>query len=367
MEIRWCPAERLGDLQAFIDAYWKKGHILGRDAELLLWQHPPRGDGTLPVLTAFDPAGDIRGILGIIPVPFCAHGERHPGSWLTTWVVMPEERNTHLGLALLRDAMDQTPGLVGTLGGNAITMRILRALRYHADDSVPRWVRPLDLAAFESLIAAAGLDAPQEAWEAWGSAAGAPVPAAGGFEVAGWSEDVAASWDDAWRSRFASKIVGTWRDAEYLRWRYVEHPRFRYEVRFARRPGGPIEGLLVFRLQRVQDRDEGIVRIVELLGEPAAADELVASVLAETDDGATAFADFYCTSPRFAAPFERAGFVREPVAGLTLPALFQPLDARRTALTAAFWAADDVAGGTEVFAGGDVYFTRSDCDQDRPN
>ena len=356
--VRWCPVDRLGELQRFIDEQWGRGHVLARDAELLRWQHPRPDPGELSVLIADGDGGEIAGILGIIPAGFCEHGTRRAGAWLTTWVVRPEERQRQLGLVLLRHVIDTTDGLVATLGGNKLTMGMLRALRFHVRDAVPRWVRPVSASALESLLHAAGATVP-----AVPPVDGEPPRASPGVEAVPFSDELAPAWDAAWSERFAPGLVGTWRDAAYLRWRYAEHPRFDYHVSLARADGGEVRGLLVSRPQRVRDRDEEVVRVVELLGDPDAQAALIVALLDRVDGERTAFIDFYCTSGRFAATLERFGFAPEDPAA-PLPSLFQPLDPRRARLTGAFGAAGRDA---DLFAGEDVYFTRSDGDQDRPN
>lgn len=350
--IGWCPLGRLGELQAFIDEHWKRGHVLSRDAELLRWQHPRDDPDELSVLVAADDDGRMQGILGIIPVPYCRHGARGDGAWLTTWVVTEAARRSQLGLALLRHAMDG-PDFVGTIGGNETTMRLLRALRFATRPAVPRWVRIGEPAALAALLGEAGKRLPASA-----PATGPPR----GVDVQPWSPELAAAWDRTWRERLAPGLVGTWHDSEYLRWRYLDHPRFRYALRVAVDAGGSVSALLVWRRQTIQDRDQDVVRILELLGDPVAANALAADLVHETVSERTAFLDFYCTSAEFAAPLAAAGFVPEDQLGARLPAVFQPLDPRRTALTAAFWAPDGHA-----FEGAATYFTRSDCDQDRPN
>lgn len=358
-DIGWCPARRLDELQGFIDEEWSRGHVLATDAELLRWQHPRPDPDELSVLIADGDDGAIAGILGIIPAPFCERGERREGAWLTTWVVRPAERSRLLGVALLRHAIDHTDGLVATTGGNRTTMRILRTQRFHLVDAIPRWVRPVSAPALERLMLAAGSTA-----LAFAPARGpAPaVPLVSDVRVAALGDEVAAAWDEAWR-RLAPGLVGTWRDAAYLRWRYLQHPSFDYTVSVALDPGGEALALLVARRQPVRDRDEEVVRIVELLGDPGAQRTLVADMLATVDPDQTAFVDFYCTSAPFAAALQEAGFHREnPEA--PFPSLFQPLDARRASLTGAFAASGRDAS---LFTGDDVYFTRSDGDQDRPN
>jgi len=81
-----------------------------------------------------------------------------------------------------------------------------------------------------------------------------------------------------------------------------------------------------------------------------------------------AFADFFCTSKRFATPLEDCGFVREDEMLAPLPHLFQPLDFQRTFFNGAFWVNPKIASDRKkFFRDGNLYVTKSDSDQDRPN
>jgi hypothetical protein len=358
----WCPVERIDELQAFIDRHWKAGHVLSRDRELLRWQHPHPSDDRLSVLVADGPEGGIVGILGIIPAGFCARGERLGASWLTTWVVRPEARGDQVGLRLLTRVMAETDGLVATLGGNETTMRILRSLRFHTIASVPRWVRPGSLDALDALLGAAGQPDRAAYWRGWRPPRSQARAAAGGVRIVPWSED-GERWDRLW-ARLSRDLVGTWRDADYLRWRYLAHPRFEYQVRLAERDG-EVVALLAYRRQPVSGVDADVVRVLEAIGDEDAVARLAAEAVDAVSDDRLALIDFYCTGARFGAALERVGFTPEP-AESALPSLFAPLDARRARLTGAFWSA--AGGGADaLFAGPDTYFTRSDCDQDRPN
>ncbi|MDQ3065747.1 MAG: GNAT family N-acetyltransferase, partial [Actinomycetota bacterium] len=97
VEIDWWPAAKIGELQAFIDAEWKRGHVLATDEDLLRWQHP-RDDDCLSVVAA-TADGEIVGILGVIPADLCVRGARASGGWLTTWAVVPAFRKHRVGLA----------------------------------------------------------------------------------------------------------------------------------------------------------------------------------------------------------------------------------------------------------------------------
>jgi hypothetical protein len=368
-EVDWCRTEEVTELRGYIDTYWRKGHVLAADEHLLRWQYrDPKADNRLSVLVARAPEG-ILGFLGVIPFDLCVRGERLPAVWLATWHALPAARDEQVGLVLLRQVLQGPWAMVGCMGFNDTTQRILGALRFDVRNPVSRWVRAGSAAALGRLLAAD----PEQRFGGMAphliSKAVDPVDT-WTVEVTPWSTEIEAAWDDVWTRRFASGIVGTWRDSAYLRWRYLDHPRFRYTVRVARaRGGGEPLGFAVFRTERVRERDELVVRLVELLAVEAEAGRALASDVVRAADGTgAAFSDFYCTSPTFARALEEVGFVAEEELDLPLPGLFQPLDFGRAGLRGAFWIQSSIArSSTEFFQVPELYFTRADGDQDRPN
>jgi hypothetical protein len=324
--------------------------VLATDEQLLRWQHP-RSDHELSFVGA-TASGELVGILGVIPVTVGVHGQRQGGAWLTTWLARPDARSSGVGLRLL-ELVFAEHDFVGTIGGNATTTRILGALRFHVLPSIPRWIRPVGRAGLETLL---GDDARTVAISA--------VPSSHEFEARDWGADVAVRWDALWADRLAPTLVGTWRDARYVTRRYAEHPRFRYTIRVALDDGGAATALVVHRTEQVRGADAAVVRVVEALGEREPLASLLAGVVAGAHEQGAAFADFYCTTDRFAGALEAAGFATEAQLGTSFPSRFQPLDAGSRPLAAAFRLAGKEAG--DPLAGADVYFTRSDCDQDRP-
>lgn len=350
-EIRWWPEARVAELQAFIDAEWKPGHVLATDEDLLRWQHPRAGDELSVVAATADDR--LVGILGVIPADFCVHGRRGSAAWLTTWVVVSDWRNRQIGLRLLEIVLAEHD-VVGTVGGNDTTMRILGALHFHLWRSVPRWVLPL---AEEGCARLVGENAARALRQA-------AMPSVTGV-VSDWSRETDEAWDRVWRERFAPQLVGTWRDATYIRRRYVEHPRFTYRVRIAPGDDGLPAALLVHRVEAVSGADATVIRVVEALGEREPLARLVFHLVRDGRESGAAFADFYCTSDGFAAGLEQAGFVAETGLPVAFPSRFQPLDHAPRGLTAAVRSMRDQSA--DVFDAGDVYLTRSDGDQDRPN
>ena len=313
MKVDWAAAEEAPLVQELVDRHWKRGHVLARDERLLRWQYRvPEDEDRLSVLVARDQDRPV-GFLGVIRTPFCRRGETVRGGWLATWTVAEEARATQAGLALLLAALQELD-VVGCLGFNEQAEAIYRRLGFEVRTPLPRVVALQPRGA-----PAAALD-----WDA-------------------------RAWEERWRVELAPSFVGTPRDAAFIRWRYLEHPSYRYVVRLAE----DARALVVHRVQEVEGRR--VVRFVEALGDVAAATALVGLALHEAE-GAW-LADFTCVDEAHAEPFVRAGFVPETTLPELPPDRFQPLGRSPRGLGAAFHGVD-LAG---------LYATRADGDQDRPS
>ena len=164
--------------------------------------------------------------------------------------------------------------------------------------------------------------------------------------------------------------MGAHRDAAYLTWRYLSHPRFHYRLCCAQRESdGAVEGIAVWRIEQVRDRPTRVLRIVEFLGSTEAEAVLVRAVLDAARDAGAALADFYCASARVARPLAQVGFQPAPTDsghGL-LPSRFQPLESQYFPMTTLVRLPGAWRGRLQqLLDDGRLYITKSDGDQDRP-
>lgn len=315
IEIDWLPAERIPELQEFVDRRWRRGHVFAGDEELLRWQHRRRSeDGRLAVLVA-EEGGAFVGMLGFVEFDACLGDERASGGWMTNWLVVPEARGRGLGMALVERALGGEYEFVGALDANDATRHVLGAHGF-AERMMTRWVRVFDAEGLRELL---GSDRRLEA---------RPI------------SDLRPS---------AGPPLGGCRDESFLRWRYDEHPRFRYEILRG-------SGFAAYRIEQVRDSPARVMRIVDFLG----GSELAEALAEAAERERVVFADFSCTAAPFGAELERAGFERDE----RLPRRFQPLDFSDRPPVCCFWAAARLAVD---FASDDLYVTRADSDLDRPN
>jgi hypothetical protein len=358
MQIDWLPADRIEEAQTFIDAHWRRDHRLAHDAGLLSWQHRFFGDSERLAVLVARAGGDIVGALGVIFVPFCIYGRRSLGSWLTTWIATPAAREHQAGLRLLRHALDEQLGFVGTTGANQTALRIYRALGFSIRMSIPRWVRVTSDEALATMLG--HCESPYREPTAM-------PPSTDSLRVLPWSETDAARWDALWERRLAPRLVGTWRDAAYLRWRYLEHPSFTYQVRVAEAADSSLRGAAVHRIAQVDGAPGKVVRIVELHGDTEAMTALAADVVSAAARAGASFAEFYCSAGAVSGPLRACGFSEEPEPSHALPPLIEPLNLELSPLlSGAFHVPDGLGLDPDAFASEDLYVTRSDCDQDRP-
>jgi ribosomal protein S18 acetylase RimI-like enzyme len=372
-QVDWLPTSRIAELQAHIKEHWRRGHPLAHEG-LLRWQYRFPGDSERLSVVVAREGGQIVGVLGVIVVSFCVRGRRCTGGWLATWTVTPAARKRQVGLRLLRHVLEEPFGFVGVTAANEIALRIYRALGFSINPSIPRWVQTISSDALSTLL---GSGAPPCAEQPKRRPSGDRAPASGeppaqppagsSLRISSWSEGLAERWDETWGRQFAPQLIGTWRDAAYLRWRYLEHPRFAYAVRVAQDAGGSLRGLAVHRIADVRGAEGGVARVVELLGDPEAATALVRDVIAAGARAEAAFAEFYCSAAAVAEPLGECGFTLEAEPTAALPALFEPLNFGMPMLSGAFSAGAELGGDPALFDSDALYVTRSDGDADRPN
>jgi len=366
-QIDWCPLSQVDRLQSFIGSAWKAGHVLARDRELLLWQHPLRADSDRIFVLRATEGERLVAMLGVIPFGFCLFGSQIPGAWLTTWLEVQPRRG--IALRLLREVMGGSFGMVGTIGGNRTTQAILGRLGFAIFDRMPRWTRAVHVPSLRALLRDRPKPLSPESWRRLerGAETSLPTPQDTSLRALDWSEAAAARWDRSWQEHFASQLIGTWRGSAFLQRRYISHPRFDYRVRFIEEDEvKAISGLIVTRVEMPREREERVLQVLEFLGAEAAYPTMIGEILAQAQAEEVAFVDLFSTSLRPSRALEAAGFRRDDLTEDPLPRLFQPLDFRIGGLSGAFWIAPEVSErGAGLFFDEALLFTRSDCDQDR--
>lgn len=376
-----CREQDIAPLMRFIDAEWRAGHVLSRDEQLLRWQFDcslvPGWHVAAPTVMLAWLGDTIVGMFGLTGCEMTLGGTAGSAVWLSHWFASPLYRRHNVAYGLLRAVLELGVDVVATNGANPMATKLLRAVQFETVGAVPRWIGVVNVSLAARLLAdcneGLGLDAAERFCERYRAEIppGGPVASGSTVEVLPWRDELGTAWDHYWKDQVAGTIVGTARDARFVRWRYVHHPRLRYEVRLAmRRNDGSVIGLTVFRVEQVRGRTETVMRVVEFLGNPAAQTALARATLQAARELGVAYVDFYCSSATVARGLEEVGFRLESMTDdePAFPTRLQPLETGRFCMTALMRLPSAMRGQLNALVrSGHLYLTKSDGDQDRPN
>ncbi len=234
----------IGIVTKFIDEYWKSGHILARDRELFEYMYLEK-DGRLNFVIAIDPQSEeVIAILGYIP-----SDALHSRVSLSMWKARSDAhlRRYKAGLAVLRFLIDRLkPKSIFSTGISADTRDIYRFLGFKCDVMNHHVIVNDGVTDFRivknpprTIIARPSTDH--------------PVSAITKVTTDEELRSVAKSLD------FAETLKGV----DYLSHRYLNHPRFNYEICEVNLNSKTV-GILVFRRSFANDRS--CIRIVDVVG-----------------------------------------------------------------------------------------------------
>jgi hypothetical protein len=372
-----CREQDVPAIMAFIHDHWAKNHILSRNEALVRWQYDSslRGDcdGPPSILLAW--SGDrIVGMLGLTYMRWLQGGRTYRGAWTSHWFVAPEFRRSQLSLSLIRRAGQLGAELIGSVGINDLAMSLIRNIGYEPIDEIPRWVGVIDPKKTAALIQATTVGLGGD--ELLTACRGRAIAQRGDqqmldmWKIAEWTDADADDWNAFWDADLSANFTGPVRDTAHIQWRYLRHPTFQYRVLVARhRSSNVVGGLAVTRMETVKGRTERVLRILELLtNDRSATDALLRHLVSDARDAEVAFADFYCT--RRIEGLAEAGFQVEQLQTnrFPIPLRLQPLEPGGRPLNTAVRLPSPVRGSLQQqLSRNELYLTKSDGDQDRPN
>jgi hypothetical protein len=358
---RYVDPTEIDKVMAFFRAHWDPQHILGHDREFLIWQFSPERcagfeQAGLSAATLWD-GNKLVGFLGVIGCGFNGSGTVVHGAWLCNLIVLPQYRPVGGWMRLMSSVHRLPINVVGVVTFPPNVDRLYRAMGYYTQDRLFRFVRIVDPEQMAQLIVGNGWRA--QVWSPIGSQVSSDLKI----------ESVTTldqSWDRFWRCFTERGYFGTNRDARYMLWRYLRHPRLRHVIKVALAPGGEIRGAAVYRVEQVKGHPVRVMRLLELMALDNADYEcLLGAVARDGEDLGVAFIDHYTT--RALHPiFADLGWLEEDDIRETVPGLFQPLVRARRTLNVGVRLL-----GASALSGLDwtphLHVVKSDGDQDRPN
>jgi hypothetical protein len=166
-------------------------------------------------------------------------------------------------------------------------------------------------------------------------------------------------------AEFADDLHGEFqcfsRDAASLKWRYSDHPVYRYEA--FRIESGHEAAAVILRTD--QNENLKIVHVIDVFGHASTIPSVVHFLETFCKDESADIGDFYCTSDRIAHTFWHYGwFSVLDDYYIQVPHLFYPVEMRTPPTTSLImWAKADMRSLIDQSR---LYVTKGDCDLDRP-
>jgi len=123
-----CMKSELKDLQQFINAYWRKDHILARSQSLMDWQHYNKENAKYNfVLAKHLESKEIHGVLGFIPTTHFDKTIKEKDLWMAMWKIREDNSAPGLGLSLLKYLINnENPRSISVLGISSDTIPLYK-------------------------------------------------------------------------------------------------------------------------------------------------------------------------------------------------------------------------------------------------
>jgi hypothetical protein len=358
------PLEKWEVMDRFLAKAYSRRYAL-RNRKLFEWmfRHPVRED-LATVLCAYrgDDLIAMRGYM-MTDMFWGNTDEVVLGSWGANWIALKEAR-TGLGWPLFRKWQNMFEVVLGQRASQD-NLGIVAKLGFTVYPRIPRFVRVLDGEGVRRAFAGTPAEPTERyldrhGWEERSEELRVDVKTVAGVVST-------EMYDPEWK-QYPMLRYGTIRSRRYLDYKYLSHPFFRYRVLVAGPAKAPalcvyrIEettGSLRIRVGRIVEFFHPDGRVGTLLGV-----ELLREAMRELKREGCLYCDFYCTSGALQGSLSEGGLVEE--CEKKLPHRLNPVEfsAGSQDQNLEFYAAKRLG---PVPALEEMYVTKSDSDQDRPN
>lgn len=308
------------------------------DESFLGWQYS--GSGVL--LLALH-GREIVGFFGYKDLPYRIRGESQTVRTVMNLYVTEKFRRAGASVRLAQTAFD-TPHHILVCGYNEDAQKLYRHLR-------PDWQEAGNLSRFIQLY-----DMKHPLLENFVTdrmtAATVPTMPSSVREL----KQSGAAVDRLWtrcRDLFGTTVE---RSADYVQWRFFDHPYLKYTV-LGLEKSGELAGYLVYRTEEAQGFR--LARVIDFAAEAQAQQELLAGFIARSCQEGAQASDFMFSGGLYRQALMSAGFF--DVAGSPLerfPIRWNPLSYTKLNINIAYDLPSPLS---------DIYLTKADGDQDRPN
>ncbi|RPI55987.1 MAG: GNAT family N-acetyltransferase [Acidobacteria bacterium] len=348
-----CTSDCVHALQTFFRRVYRVDYPLATSAGLFEWQfgRPSERAGYCCKLALV--GGEITGCLGYVPVEVSVAGRLVRGAWTANWVVDSAQRRLGIGPLLMRELTRQVDVTLVT-GLSHDSRALLPRMGWTDLGDLVRYVKVIDPDVVPMLTVDGAVEWPTQ----HGVRAGTVDRHSSVRRVHRFSDTALTVWDDLWGTRGA----GTRRSADFLNWRYADHPVFDYRL-FEVHRNRTLLGLAVYRVEAVRDVPVRVGRLVEFLADPVVSGALIDAVIEDAVAQGVGTLDFFCSRRDISPLLERGFLPGHHPAAAQIPILFQPVDRRRCGIPFMAYLHNLAVHERAL----EWYVTKGDGDQDRPN
>lgn len=329
--IRFATKGDTAPIMRFIDAHWRKDHILSRDTELFEWQYGGE-DERLNIVLGLDEEGTVQGMLG-----FVAYDKSEKKDIaLALWKANPSAG--FLGVRLLKYLMENEPYREVVCPG--INVRTTSKIYEHVGmkiGTMSQWYR---LAPRDRYFVAVVTDnnIPPYGYEA-----------AGARFVRIQDTDALLNVFNFDNSEYRNSVP--YKSPAYISWRYFRHPAYEYMVYGFGENGSKADTLFVFRVQDCQGFH--VLRMTDCIGKCSNIKYVTAEIDDLMQEWDCEYTDFY-EAGLDETVLMSAGWRKAGDEGNIIPDYFAPFEQRKVEI---HYSSSSPAA---------ILF-KGDGDQDRPN
>lgn len=326
-------------------------HYIFNEKRFVDWQH--RFNGGPTSLFLIDMGGELKGVLGSIPLSLHINGCDHPAWCYANIRVDPELRRVGLGVALVE--YGRNPGkLVYGMGHSDEMTHVYRNLGWSSDIRLKRYIKILNEVNVTHLRAQ---DTPL-------SVTRPPLhdhfSSGDCTQVTVFEADV----DDFWLGIRGKYPITVNRYSSYLNWRYTDHPMIPYKMFVCRGQDEAVRGYAIVRIE--DSSGYRIARIIDFVANDTSERHLLKHVTAYAESVTADLVDFFFSGNFHISSLLAEGYAANDTPGYDMiPMLFNPIDrSRKTTNFAYYLPSDELRSqwdNPELW-----YVTKGDGDIDRP-
>ena len=338
---------------AFFKKEWPRPISLG-DNEFYSWQFikTPYQNHEDSCCIVINDNREILGVMGVNDRYFMLENKKHYGAELTTWIIKEEYRNKGFALKIINYLQEKYDVLIG-MGISNDALPVYLRNGFHYLKAIPRFIKVLDWKQIDKYADYSHLAKKVDKY--WSKQLQIKKYA---IKQANESNIKRICCEFYLNNNLFS------RDYEYIKWRYIEHPNYAYNVCIVYSQENT-NGCFV--ATRVEETESGlrILHILDIFGGSHDISAAISYLVKYASERNIPIIDFFCTNSLINSFFIQNGwFSTLDDTFFQFPHLFQPIELRIPPTTSMiYWSKTNDA---ELLNLGKLYITKQDADFDRP-